>query len=190
MMDDAPYDFVIHHSESELKKLEEFKHRTFNSTDTLYFISFLKWYYERNASLETLFMVDKSDANIKSGIINFHTTFCSLPYFPARTGKHVSTPTKNSACKRINMFLRWMVRVDNRGVDFGIWKRIPSSQLVCPCDIHVENVARKLGLVTGKKANWKMAEELTATLKQFDSSDPVKYDFALFGLGVEEKFWH
>jgi len=190
-MDDSPFDFIVNHSDKDLKPLTKFKHRTFNTTDTLYFISFLKWVYdEKKFSLEDLFIVKSNDENVKSGLINFHNIFSSLPHFPTRTRKHVSTPLRNSACKRLNMYLRWMVRKDKSGVDFGIWKNIPTSKLICPCDVHVENVARKLGLVTGKKANWKMAEELTINLKSLNARDPVKYDFALFGLGVEEKFWH
>jgi uncharacterized protein (TIGR02757 family) len=190
LMDDAPYEFIINHSQSDLKRFRNFKHRTFNYTDTLYFISFFKWYYSQNKSLENLFVVKESDETIQNGLANFHNTFCSLPNFPSRTRKHISTPVRNSACKRLNMFLRWMVRKDSNEVDFGIWRKISPSKLICPCDIHVENVAKKLGLVSGKKADLKMALELTRQLRQFDCNDPVKYDFALFGLGVEEKFWH
>lgn len=190
LMDNTPHDFIINHSENDLKSFKHFKHRTFNLTDTLYFVSFLKEMYQANDSLENLFLIKQGEVNVRSGLINFHNTFCSLPFFPSRTRKHVSTPERNSACKRLNMYLRWMVRRDNNKVDFGLWGKIDASKLVCPCDVHVENVAKKLGLVSEKKANWKMAVELTSNLKILDPNDPVKYDFALFGLGVEEKFWH
>ena len=121
-------------------------------------------------------------------LINFHDLFFQLPYAPNRTKKHVATPKRNSACKRLNMFLRWMVRRDSNGVDFGLWDTIKPYQLVCPCDLHVDRVARKLGLITRKQTDWQTAKELTGRLREFDPQDPVKYDFALFGLGIEEKF--
>ncbi|MTI19856.1 TIGR02757 family protein [Fulvivirga sp. RKSG066] len=190
LMDHAPHDFIINHSDNELKRLLNFKHRTFNSTDTLYFIEFFKWYYTTYESLEDAFFMSMSadDETIENGLIGFHNLFFSLPDYPDRTRKHIATPARNSACKRINMFLRWMVRSDNNGVDFGIWNKIKPSQLVCPCDLHVDRVARKLGLITRKQTDWKTAIELTANLRKLDPEDPVKYDFALFGLGVEEKF--
>jgi uncharacterized protein (TIGR02757 family) len=189
-MDDAPHDFVLHHAEKDLTRFDDFKHRTFNSTDLLYFIHFLKSFYSGNDSLENAFarFVTSKDETIEKALIGFHNLFFSLEDFPLRTIKHVSTPAKNSACKRLSMFLRWMVRKDHAGVDFGIWKRIKPSQLVCPCDVHVLRVARNLGLVHSKQNNWKTALELTARLKEFDPADPVKYDFALFGLGVIEKY--
>ncbi|BDD08382.1 TIGR02757 family protein [Fulvitalea axinellae] len=187
MMDDSPYDFVMNHSESDLKPLLDFKHRTFNDVDTLYFVSFFRHFYEKNDTLENAFTVGlkPEDPDMKNALVAFHDNFCSLPHFPHRTRKHIATPARKSACKRINMFLRWMVRDDGAGVDFGIWNNIKPSQLVCPCDVHVERVARKLGLVKRKQTDWAMATELTDNLKEFDSEDPVKYDFALFGLGVE-----
>ena len=187
-MDQAPHDFILHHREVDLKKLEHFKHRTFNFTDLLYFLAFLRIYYRSHSSLEDLFVVNPGEATIEKGLVNFHDQFFSLSDFPSRTQKHVSTPVRKSACKRLNMFLRWMVRDDGKGVDFGIWKKIKPSQLVCPCDLHVERVARKLGLIGRKPMNWQTALALTAKLRQFDPADPVKYDFALFGLGIEEKF--
>jgi uncharacterized protein (TIGR02757 family) len=190
-MGNAPHDFLLHHQEQDLKSFEKFKHRTFNATDVLYFIESLSHYYKKHDSLEDAFLPDKNSAAefpIASGLIKFHNSFFSLPDFPLRTLKHVSTPEKKSACKRLNMYLRWMVRKDDKGVDFGIWKRISPSQLVCPCDVHVERVARKLGLIRSKQVNWQMAEELTRNLRMLDSTDPVKYDFALFGLGVAEQF--
>jgi len=190
LMDNAPHDFIINHDESDLKRLVDFKHRTFNSTDTLYFIEFFKWYYTNYESLEDAFYMSMSsgDETIENGLTGFHNLFFSLPDFPERTRKHIATPARNSACKRINMFLRWMVRNDEQGVDFGVWQKIKPFQLVCPCDLHVDRVARKLGLITRKQTDWQTALELTSNLRAMDSNDPVKYDFALFGLGVEEKF--
>ena len=188
IMDDSPHDFLLHHKESELKQFEKFKHRTFNPTDALYFIDFLSRFYKKNESMEDAFAVDKTNETVEKGLIAFHHQFFSLPDFPRRTMKHVSTPERKSACKRINMFLRWMVRKDNKGVDFGIWTKISPSQLICPCDLHVERVARKLKLIRRKQMNWETALELTGNLRALDPTDPVKYDFALFGLGVEEKF--
>lgn len=190
MMDNAPYDFILHHKEADLKPFVQFKHRTFNATDTLYFIAFFRWYYSRYESLEDAFLegLDHDAEHLGTGIINFHRLFFSLPDHPDRTRKHIATPERKSACKRINMFLRWMVRNDEQGVDFGLWNRIQPSQLICPCDLHVDRVARKLGLITRKQTDWQTAVELTAHLKEFDPQDPVKYDFALFGLGIEEKF--
>jgi uncharacterized protein (TIGR02757 family) len=190
LMDMAPHDFILNHKEEDLKRFLEFKHRTFNPTDTLYFIYFLKRFYESSDSLEEAFItgVDNDADNIEEGLRNFHHLFFSLPDAPQRTRKHISTPASRSACKRLNMFLRWMVRNDSCGVDFGIWRRIKPSQLVCPCDIHVDRVARRFGLISRKQTDWQTALELTANLKEFDPQDPVKYDFALFGLGVEEKY--
>ena len=185
MMDNDPHTFVLHHAESDLKPFAEFKHRTFNGTDTLYFLHFLKTHYRQYSSLEKLFAVDKEET-IEKGLINFHNSFFGLPDYPARTKKHIATPERKSTCKRLAMFLRWMVRKDESGVDFGIWKTIKTSQLVCPCDVHVERVARKLKLIKRKQVDWQTALELTASLSTLDSNDPVKYDFALFGLGVEE----
>jgi uncharacterized protein (TIGR02757 family) len=191
LMDGAPHDFVLNHTEHDLKRLLDFKHRTFNATDTLYFIEFFRQYYSQNDSLETAFtrFMHPDDATVEKGLRGFHTLFFSLEDAPQRTRKHVSTPARNTACKRINMFLRWMVRNDNKGVDFGIWQEIAPAQLVCPCDLHVERVARKLGLISRKAVDWQTALELTGHLKEMDPKDPVRYDFALFGLGVEEKFW-
>jgi uncharacterized protein (TIGR02757 family) len=177
-----------------LKPFEKFKHRTFNATDALYFIEWLSTYYKKHSSLENAFLgtdeqiLKNPDFPIEAGLINFQDTFFSLPDYPKRTIKHVSTPVRKSACKRLNMYLRWMVRQDNNGVDFGIWKKISPSQLVCPCDVHVERVARKLKLIRRKGMNWQTALELTTNLRKLDAEDPVKYDFALFGLGIIERF--
>ena len=137
--------------------------------------------------MEDAFKVSPGDATIEQGLINFYKIFCSLEAFSGRTKKHIATPERKSTCKRLNMYLRWMVRKDNKGVDFGIWNNISPAQLVCPCDVHVDRVARKLKLIKRKQTDWHTAIELTTNLRQFDKNDPVKYDFALFGLGVEEK---
>jgi uncharacterized protein (TIGR02757 family) len=191
LMDNAPHDFMLNHNLSDLKAFEKFKHRTFNATDALYFIESLSRYYKKHDSLEDAFLPPAnsiSDFPIAEGLMHFHDTFFSLPDFPKRTLKHVSTPARKSACKRLCMYLRWMVRQDDKGVDFGLWKNLSPSQLVCPCDVHVERVARKLKLIKSKQLNWQTALELTANLRSLDSIDPVKYDFALFGLGIIEHF--
>jgi uncharacterized protein (TIGR02757 family) len=190
LMDNAPYDFMRNHEDADLKKFMHFKHRTFNTTDLLYFISFLQYYYSQHISLESAFSIwlTEEDKTIERALFHFHHYFFALPYAPERTKKHIATPERGSHCKRLNMFLRWMVRKDNKGVDFGIWSEISPAQLVCPVDVHVARVARKLNLLQAKQLNWKAALELTEQLRQFDPLDPVKYDFALFGLGVAEKF--
>ena len=189
-MDNAPHDFCINHREQDLKTFLSFKHRTFNTTDLLYFISFFKFHYTKNDSLESAFTIGlkKSDKTIETGLINFHHYFFSLDEIPHRTRKHIASPKKNSTCKRLNMFLRWMVRHDKMGVDFGIWNKISPAQLVCPIDVHVARVAKRFNLLNRKQLDWNAAIELTAYLKILDKTDPVKYDFALFGLGVIEKY--
>jgi uncharacterized protein (TIGR02757 family) len=189
-MDNAPHDFLINHSEGDLKVFLDFKHRTFNEVDALYFIHFLSWFYRQQDSLEEAFLIGQTGAvdSMESMLTQFQRHFFSLEDAPSRTRKHISSPATRSACKRINMYLRWMVRQDNKGVDFGIWKAISPAQLICPCDLHVDRVGRKLGLITRKQTDWGTALELTQVLRSFDPLDPVKYDFALFGLGVEEKF--
>ncbi|MEZ4883786.1 MAG: TIGR02757 family protein [Chitinophagales bacterium] len=189
LMDGAPYDFICNHQENDLKRFQNFKHRTFNSTDTLYFIEFFKNYYQNHDSLENAFsrFIEPRDEHVGNGLKGFHDLFFSLPNFPERTRKHVATPNRKSACKRLNMFLRWMVRNDNNGVDLGLWNQIRPSQLLCPLDVHVDRVGRKLGLIHRQQRDWQTVLELTTALKQFDSDDPVKYDFALFGIGVMEK---
>lgn len=186
MMDNSPHDFILNHSENDLKPLEQFKHRTFNSTDTLYFIHYFQHYYQKEESLENAFVKDAKGNDVESYLANFHQQFFSLEDHPHRTKKHIPTPKRKSACKRINMFLRWMVRKDDCGVDFGLWNEVKPQQLICPCDLHVDRVARKLGLITRKATDWQTALELTANLRELDPDDPVKYDFALFGLGVIE----
>lgn len=185
LMDHAPYDFVMNHTEQDLKKLEGFVYRTFNTTDLYYFIAFFQHHYQTNHSLEAAFLKvdDLSTYNMYDALIAFKNYFFSLEYAPDRTKKHIASPIKNSTCKRINMFLRWMVRTDSV-IDFGIWHQIQPKDLIMPIDVHVSRVARKLGLLEREKDDWKAAVELTNNLKQFDALDPVKYDIALFGAGV------
>lgn len=185
-MDGSPYDFIVNHGDEDLKNMLGFKHRTFNDTDLLYFISFFKYHYTHFTSLEDAFLQveDMNGFSIEESLNSFKSYFFSLPDFPHRTRKHVSSPLQKSTCKRLNMFLRWMVRKDDMGVDFGIWDQIKPKDLICPCDVHVERVARKFGFIQSDKVNWKTAIELTDHLKELDPADPVKYDFALFGLGV------
>ncbi len=190
LMDNAPHEFCTNHQEQDLKTFLSFKHRTFNATDLLYFISFLKYHYAKNTSLETAFTIGlkKTDSTIEVGLINFHHYFFSLEDFAHRTKKHIASPEKNSTCKRLNMFLRWMVRRDKMGVDFGIWNKISPAQLVCPIDVHVARVAKRFNLLQRKQMDWNAAIELTAYLRILDKTDPAKYDFALYGLGVIEKY--
>ena len=185
LMDDAPHAFCLGHQPEELKKLLAFKHRTFNTTDLLYFIEFFKHHYTQHKSLETAFT--SQGETIEEMLTGFHDHFFSLEVVPARTRKHVPTPERGSTCKRLNMFLRWMVRKDTKGVDFGIWKKISPSRLICPVDLHVARVARKLGLLKRKQTDWLAAVELTEYLRTLDKNDPVKYDIALFGMGAMEK---
>lgn len=185
-MDGSPFDFILNHQDQDLKSLLGFKHRTFNDTDLLYFVSFFKYHYTHFASLEDAFLQlgTSEPFSIEESLNAFKSYFFSLPDYPYRTRKHVSSPLQKSTCKRLNMFLRWMVRKDDRGVDFGVWDQIKAKDLICPCDVHVERVARKFGLIQLDKVNWKTALELTENLRELDPNDPVKYDFALFGLGV------
>ncbi len=189
-MDGSPYDYIMNHQEQDLKSLLGFKHRTFNDTDILYFIEFFKYHYGHFESLEDAFLVGQEHnkrIDVELALNAFKMYFFSLPDYPYRTRKHISSPAQKSTVKRINMFLRWMVRQDDKGVDFGIWKRLSPKDLICPCDVHVERVARKFGLITLDKVNWNTAQELTTNLRLLDPLDPVKYDFALFGLGVERE---
>lgn len=186
LLGNAPYDFVMHHTEKDLEPLTTFVHRTFNGTDFIFFIKALKNIYEHHGGLEAVFSTSKA-TRLQETISNFKQVFFSIPH-PERSKKHVSDPNKGSAAKRINMFLRWMVRNDQTGVDFGIWKSISPSQLSCPLDVHSGNVARKLGLLKRKQNDGKALLELDTALRKLDPNDPVKYDFALFGLGVFEKF--
>lgn len=188
LMDNSPYDFCIQHSNNDLKRLLTFKHRTFNATDLLYFIAFFKMHYNKHRSLENAFTrwMDKKALTVENGLTGFYSYFFSLPEVPERTKKHIASPEKRSSCKRLNMFLRWMVRKDNKGVDFGIWTNISPAQLVCPVDVHVARVAHELKLLHRRQIDWQAALDLTAFLRTLDKTDPVKYDFALFGTGVME----
>ncbi len=190
LMDNQPYQFCIHHSEKDLQKLLKFVHRTFNATDLLYCIAFFKQHFTQHSSLEIAFtqLMSKKDETVENALLGFHHYFFSLPDFPERTRKHIASPQKKSACKRLNMYLRWMVRDNKTGVDFGLWKQIKPSQLIIPIDVHVSRVAKKLGILNRTQNDWQAATELTTYLKILDAKDPVKYDFALFGLGVMEKF--
>lgn len=190
LMDHAPYAFCLHHGTDELRRLMAFKHRTFNTTDLLYFIHFLHHHYTRHQSLETAFSqwMRREDENIEKALAGFHDYFFSLEDAPHRTKKHIATPARGSTCKRLCMFLRWMVRSDTNGVDFGIWQTISPAQLICPIDLHVARVARQFHLITRKQTDWQTALELTEELKKMDNDDPAKYDFALFSLGIAERF--
>ncbi|HLP20702.1 MAG TPA: TIGR02757 family protein [Chitinophagales bacterium] len=191
LMDGAPHDFILNHKETDLKRFLDFKHRTFNATDALYFIEVFKQHYSQHDSLETMFFkqAGKSQKPGDAGVAlaSFHENFFSLEDAPHRTRKHIATPLRGSTCKRMNMFLRWMVRKDKHGVDFGLWKKIKPSELYIPLDVHVDRTARKLGLIRRKQTDWETVVELTENLKQFDPKDPVKYDFSLFGISVLDK---
>ncbi|TDN85857.1 uncharacterized protein (TIGR02757 family) [Salegentibacter sp. 24] len=187
MLDRSPYDFVLNHSQSDLENLTGFVHRTFNEADLLYFIKALKNIYKNHEGLETVFTKNAEKDSLQLSIHKFKKIFFEIPH-SLRTQKHVSDPLKNSAAKRINMYLRWMVRKDQSGVDFGIWKKLHSAQLSCPLDVHSGNVARKLNLLKRKANDAKALVELDTALRKLDPADPVKYDFALFGLGVFEKY--
>lgn len=189
LMGGKPHDFIVNHLEKDRADFLKFKHRTFQATDTLYFLDFLQRYYRAHDSLETAFaqFLSPEDEHIGKALIGFHDLFFDHPNAPKRTKKHIATPARKSSCKRLNMFLRWMVRQDNKGVDFGLWKQISPSQLMMPLDVHVEKIGRRLGLLKRKQRDWTAVVELTDNLKRFDSVDPVKYDFALFGMGVIEK---
>jgi uncharacterized protein (TIGR02757 family) len=207
LMDNAPHDFILHHSDRELRNLLSFRHRTFNPTDLLYFVEFFRHHYSRYESLEDAFLLECGDGamfganeetrepdsasiewDAETALSAFHHYFLSLDDVPPRTRKHIATPQRNSSCKRLNMFLRWMVRSDNKGVDFGCWRRIPMNRLICPLDLHVARVAKRFGLLVRTPTDWTAALELTGRLLQLDPDDPVKYDFALFSLGALEKF--
>jgi uncharacterized protein (TIGR02757 family) len=187
LMDGTPYDFVINHKETDLEALRSFVHRTFNADDCTQFIKSLKHIYLNHGGLEFVFSKFAATDSMQPAISQFKTVFFEIEH-AYRTQKHISDPLKNSAAKRINMFLRWMVRNDKAGVDFGIWKTLSPHQLSCPLDVHSGNVARKLGLLNRQQNDAKALLELDTTLRELDPKDPVKYDFALFGLGVFEKF--
>jgi len=186
LMDHAPYDFIMHSSDKDLMPFKQFKHRTFNGEDCLYFMKSLQNMYLHYGGLEASF-IPPEGKELVEGIIQFRRRFFSVP-FPARSAKHIANPSEGASAKRINMFLRWMVRKDECGVDFGIWKNIRPSRLYCPLDVHTGEVARKLGILKTKQNNWQAVEELTGYLRMLDPEDPVKYDYALFGMGVNKEF--
>lgn len=186
-MGNSPYDFVMEHREDQLERLTGFVHRTFNAEDLTYFIQSLKNIYLNHGGLETVFSENSTTSSIQPAIHEFKKVFFSIDH-PSRTLKHVSDPYKGSAAKKINMYLRWLVRDDEKGVDFGLWKNISPAILSCPLDVHSGNVARKLGLLNRKQNDAKALAELDMNLRLLDPTDPVKYDFALFGLGVFESF--
>lgn len=185
-MGNAPYDFIRNSGHHDLRQLEGFVHRTLNDTDVLFLVEFLRTWYAQHDSLEEAFTkgLERTDSSVQKGLEGFYEFVFQGEDVPDRTRKHIATPARKSACKRLNMFLRWMVRVDDRGVDFGIWNKISPSQLVCPLDVHVHRVATELHLLDRTQTDWKSAIELTEHLKAFDPVDPVRYDYALFGLGV------
>lgn len=189
LMDDSPYEFIMNHTDHDLKRLEKFKHRTFQPPDTLYFIHRLREMYEEYGSLENAFK-DREGTfeNLEEGLNQFRKRFFDSPYAPHRTKKHVPSPERNSTVKRLNMYLRWMVRSPERGVDFGIWKNISPSSLYIPLDVHVLRVADSLGILKRNKSDWKAVKELTGFLKKLDENDPVRFDFALFNMGVRQEF--
>jgi uncharacterized protein (TIGR02757 family) len=188
-MENAPYDFIRNFTEKDLIPFRKFTHRTFNGIDCEFFLWSLKNIYQNHHNLEHVFVAEfsENDPDTKNAIAGFRKKFFKLPHLK-RTEKHVANPEKKASAKRLNMFLRWMVRQDAMGVDFGIWKKIRPTQLICPLDIHTAKVARKLGMLNRHINDWQAAVELTDKLKQFDASDPVKYDFALFGLGIFEGY--
>jgi uncharacterized protein (TIGR02757 family) len=187
LMENQPYDFVLNSSSSDLKKLGYFVHRTFNGSDCVFFIQSLKNIYQKHNGLQPVFENGYRKGNeVRSALIGFYNVFFEIG--GERSRKHISNVEKGASAKRLNMFLRWMVRNDKSNVDFALWKGIPQSALLLPLDVHTGNVSRKLGLLNRKSNDWKAVEEVTQSLRKFDSEDPVKYDFALFGLGVFEKF--
>jgi len=185
-MDNSPYAFIKDHSAKDLQRLKQFRHRTFNEEDLYYFIEFFHQHYTKHNSLEFAFF-PIPELDTQHGLTHFKKYFFSFEHLK-RTEKHISSPLQKSTCKRLNMFLRWMVRNDNNGVDFGLWKNISPSQLICPIDVHVARVAKKLGILKRKQVDWLAAVELTDALRRLDKDDPAKYDFALFNLGVIERF--
>ncbi len=191
-MDHAPFDFCMQHSPKDLKKILGFVHRTFNDTDALYCIEFFKQHFSKSHSLETAFFINQITGEkiktVQAALTHFQSYFMSLEDAPRRTQKHVSSPVSGSTCKRLNMFLRWMIRKDKQGVDFGIWNTIKPAALIIPIDVHVARVSRSLGILERPQTDWLAALELTNYCRTLDSKDPVKYDFALFSLGVIEKF--
>ncbi len=189
LMNDEPHDFILNFTKKDAIRFESFVHRTFNATDCVFFLNSLKNIYKKHNGLEAAFSknFDPKEKDVKQAISNFRTLFLDHPHL-SRTEKHVSNPMAKSSAKRLCMFLRWMVRKDKHGVDFGIWSSISASQLCLPLDLHTGNVSRKLGLLTRPQNDWQAVEEITSVLRSFDKKDPIKYDFSLFGLGAFEGF--
>lgn len=187
ILEDSPFNFIVNSHDCELDQALRFVHRTFNSSDLAYFLKALRHIYRDKGGLEKIFDTYKTSDSLQPAIHELHRIFFELPH-EKRTERHVSDPLKGSAAKKINMYLRWMIRKDNRGVDFGIWKTISPSILSCPLDVHSGNVARNMGLLNRRQNDSRAVAELDAVLRSFDPADPVKYDFALFGLGVFEDF--
>jgi uncharacterized protein (TIGR02757 family) len=187
-MDAQPYEFLVNASDDDLKVFQDFKHRTFNGEDCIFFLRSLRNIYVNHGGLEAVFSKGyQNGGDIKTALVFFRKVFLETDHLQ-RSEKHISNVEKKSAAKRLNMYLRWMVRSDERDVDFGLWKEIPSSALYLPLDVHTGNIGRKLGLLKRKQNDWQAVEEITNQLRSFDPSDPVKYDYALFGLGAFEKF--
>lgn len=189
LMDYEPHQFIIHHSPQERNRFSHWVHRTFQFDDLLYFLEFLQFHYRQHESLEVAFTqtLDAKDKTVEQGLIGFHEYFFSLEHL-RRTEKHLQTPLRKSACKRLNLYLRWMVRSDERGVDFGLWKKVKMSQLLCPLDVHVQRAAMVTGLLKRKQSDWLACLELTSNLRKLNPEDPVKYDYALFGMSIEKQF--
>lgn len=187
LMDNSPHDFILHHTPNDLKTIQQFVHRTFNGDDCAYFMKSLKAIYKKHISLEEIFTINTSAETIKEAIVSFRTIFLNQQPL-TRTKKHISDPERKSSAKRLCMYLRWMVRNDKRGVDFGLWNTIKPHQLCLPLDVHTGNISRKLKLLHRKQNDWLAVEEITKTLKALEPKDPIKYDFALFGLGAFDKF--
>ena len=189
LMNDEPHDFILNFSKKDAARFEGFVHRTFNSTDCVFFLNSLKHIYTKHGGLEAAFSTDFSskETDVKNAITNFRALFLNTEH-QSRSETHISNPSANTSAKRLCMFLRWMVRKDKHGVDFGIWKSIKSSQLCLPLDLHTGNVSRKLGLLNRTQNDWQAVEEITSVLRTFDKNDPIKYDFSLFGLGAFEGF--
>jgi uncharacterized protein (TIGR02757 family) len=190
LMEDSPFDFIKNHSEKERKRFIAFKHRTLQPDDVIYLVDVLQKFYWQHQTMEDAFAkhINGQDEDTFKALAGFHHYLFDQPYVIERTRKHISNPEKKSSCKRLNMFLRWMVRQDDLGVDFGLWKKISPSQLVIPLDLHVGRVARQLGLLNRTINDWQAAKELTMELRKYDKDDPVKYDFALFGEGTQGNF--
>ena len=189
LMNDEPHNFILNFSKKDALRFEGFVHRTFNSTDCIFFLNSLKHIYTKHGGLEAAFssQFSNKETDVKNAITNFRTLFLNTSH-QSRSEKHISNPSAKSSAKRLCMFLRWMVRKDKHGVDFGIWKDIKPSQLCLPLDLHTGNVSRKLGLLNRTQNDWQAVEEITSVLRQFDKNDPIKYDFSLFGLGAFEGF--